>query len=663
MTVRIPIISTFNAKGIKDATKQFNKLGHSVNGALKIAAVEEFARRSIKAFAENQKGVALLTNTLKNLGQEFMAVGVVKFIDDLTLATGKTKEELIPAFQGLFIATGSVTKAQEALKLAMDVSAGTTKDLNTVQIALSKAYLGNTTSLTRLGAGLSKTLLKTGDMEKITAQLAATFKGNASIAADTFSGKMDRLKASINDAQEIIGGAMVNSLAKFAGSNGVGGAQKAVKGLGDEIGYIVTGIGDMAAAIKPLLPLLTAVGLAMLAISNPFTAGAIGVALVAGEAAKIKDRNYYAAKKTVSYGGGRGAGGYTTGLGYTRTAMQSPGDRAKIDAGNAKLAKAKKDELALLTAKNKTTKEEAQMKADQAALDKLKAKFDLERIGLNAALNNATDEETKARIRAQIAILDETGKTAQAANDALVKAQADKLANEVYAADVLKYLAVQAMSASTGIIKWLSALEYSRERFGNAGVAPILPSAAPVMPGTAPVMPGTAPVMPGTAPTAPITAPTAPITATSTTAIAAVIAATDAAVAFIESDSIGSIAAIPAIIDAIGSTASDFVDATNATQAAADAIDAQATSVAAIIEALAATIPGETYAAIVDSINSIDIADALATYIGSDKATKDNAVTITINDNTSGLIAVVADAVLTNNRYGNSLVPTGTIAG
>ncbi|NBS75815.1 MAG: hypothetical protein EBS66_20360, partial [Betaproteobacteria bacterium] len=263
-----------------------------------------------------------------------------------------------------------------------------------------------------------------------------------------------------------------------------------------------------------------------------------------------------------------------------------------------------------------------------------------------------------ARIRAQIAILDETGKTAQAANDALVKAQADKLANEVYAADVLKYLAVQAMSASTGIIKWLSALEYSREKFGNTGAAPILPNAAPIMPGTAPVMPGTAPTAPITAPTAPI----APITATSTTAIAAVIAATDAAVAFIESDSIGSIAAIPAIIDAIGSTASDFVDATNATQAAADAIDAQATSVAAIIDALAATIPGETYAAIVDSINSIDITDALATYFGSDKATKDNAVTITINDNTSGLIAVVADAVLTNNRYGNSLVPTGTIA-
>jgi hypothetical protein len=120
-------------------------------------------------------------------------------------------------------------------------------------------------------------------------------------------------------------------------------------------------------------------------------------------------------------------------------------------AAALKLKKAKADELSMLSAKNKLTKEEAQMKKDQAALDKLKEKFDLERIGLNAALNQATDEETKARIRAQIAILDETGKTAQAANDALVKAQKEKLDQEIKAADALKYLAISAGSAATAL--------------------------------------------------------------------------------------------------------------------------------------------------------------------------------------------------------------------
>jgi hypothetical protein len=150
-------------------------------------------------------------------------------------------------------------------------------------------------------------------------------------------------------------------------------------------------------------------------------------------------------------------------------AQQSPGERNAAVAYNKKLAAQKREELATLAAKNKATREEAQMKKDQAALDALKAKFDLERIGLNVALNQATDEETKARIRAQIAILDETGKTAQAANDALVKAQTAKVEAELKAGAALQYLATSAGLASTGIIKWISSLEMTKEKFGNAG--------------------------------------------------------------------------------------------------------------------------------------------------------------------------------------------------
>jgi hypothetical protein len=133
-------------------------------------------------------------------------------------------------------------------------------------------------------------------------------------------------------------------------------------------------------------------------------------------------------------------------------------------AAALKLKKAKADELSMLSAKNKATKEEAQMKKDQAALDALKKKFDLERIGLNVALNQATDEETKARIRAQIAILDETGASAQAANDALVKAQADKLKQELLAASALQYLATSASNAASKLANMQA------PSFGVAGV-------------------------------------------------------------------------------------------------------------------------------------------------------------------------------------------------
>jgi hypothetical protein len=42
----------------------------------------------------------------------------------------------------------------------------------------------------------------------------------------------------------------------------------------------------------------------------------------------------------------------------------------------------------------------------KTAVDQLRDKFDLERIGLTAALNAATDDEIKLRLRAQLAILD-----------------------------------------------------------------------------------------------------------------------------------------------------------------------------------------------------------------------------------------------------------------
>ena len=86
-----------------------------------------------------------------------------------------------------------------------------------------------------------------------------------------------------------------------------------------------------------------------------------------------------------------------------------------------------------LTAKNKATKDELQLKKDQAALDELKKKFDLERIGILAALAQATDEDTKARLRAMLAILDESAKGVKSASENLAKVMADKAIAEALA--------------------------------------------------------------------------------------------------------------------------------------------------------------------------------------------------------------------------------------
>jgi len=214
-------------------------LGKAFVGVFAAREILNFAKASVQAFATNQKQVVLLTNTLKNLGLGFDALNVNSFIDHLALASGRTKEELIPAFQGLVVATGSVSKAQDALKVAMDVSAATGKELSVVQIAMSKGFLGNTTALTRLGAGLDKATLKTGDMNLIMAKLSATFSGSAAVAADTFQGKLDKMNVAITEAKVNIGTGLVDAFTQLAGSGNIDKANEKVTTFSKTIGDLI----------------------------------------------------------------------------------------------------------------------------------------------------------------------------------------------------------------------------------------------------------------------------------------------------------------------------------------------------------------------------------------------------------------------------------------
>lgn len=248
--INVDILSQWKgSQNLKKAESEFATLGSAakkLGGVLGItfAASEiiNFGKASLQAYAANQKALLLLDNTLKNLGQGFASIDVNHFIDSLSLASGKTKEELIPAFQTLFIATKDVGTAQSELKIAMDVAAGTGKDLATVTTALGKGYLGNTTSLTRLGAGLSKATLATKDMKLINAELAKSFSGDATTAANSFQGQMDRLNVTMNEAKVIIGTDLVQAFADLSGNGGIGGGQKAIldfaSALGSTIGFI-----------------------------------------------------------------------------------------------------------------------------------------------------------------------------------------------------------------------------------------------------------------------------------------------------------------------------------------------------------------------------------------------------------------------------------------
>ena len=131
------------------------------------------------------------------------------YISKTSLATGVADDELRPALQRLALSTKDTGQAQELLALALDVSKGSGKDLETVANALGKAQDGNTTSLGRLGLGLSKAELATLSFEQLQTKLSDLFGGAAARNAQTFQGRIDVLKNGFNEAKEAVGTALL----------------------------------------------------------------------------------------------------------------------------------------------------------------------------------------------------------------------------------------------------------------------------------------------------------------------------------------------------------------------------------------------------------------------------------------------------------------------
>jgi hypothetical protein len=171
----------------------------------------------VKAAIEDEAAQQRLANALKNVtdATDVQIAAIEKQILKTSLATGVADDQLRPAYQRLAIATGDLTKSQDLLTLALDISAATGKDVETVSNALGKAYEGNTGSLTRLGVGLSAAEIKTLGLEGAISQLSSTFGGAAATQADTFQGKIARVQVAFDEAKETLGTALLPLIEKF----------------------------------------------------------------------------------------------------------------------------------------------------------------------------------------------------------------------------------------------------------------------------------------------------------------------------------------------------------------------------------------------------------------------------------------------------------------
>jgi hypothetical protein len=228
----------------------------------------EFGVNGVKAFLDDEAAAAKLARTMENLGLAQATGAVEANIDALQRQTGVADDLLRPAFDRLVRSLGNVSDANTNLQLALDISAGTGKNLDAVVQALSRGYDGNTQGLSRLGAGLDKATLKTGDMDLITQKLASTFSGQAAVAANTFQGQLDRVQIAIGELQESFGrGFMSGVVQGFTNSeNAADSLTASIKlleptfyELGKQIGGVVQYIPQFIAGIKLVINGMTVI--------------------------------------------------------------------------------------------------------------------------------------------------------------------------------------------------------------------------------------------------------------------------------------------------------------------------------------------------------------------------------------------------------------------
>ena len=194
----------------------------------------------VKSAIEDEAAQAKLALTLQNVaGATNATVAATEaFILKTSLATGIADDQLRPSLERLVRATGDVTAAQNLQTLAIDVAAGSGKSLEAVSNAIGKAYEGNSASLAKLGVGLSSAELKSMSFQEVTIALSETFAGQATEQAETFAGKMDRLKVAFDEGKETVGSFVLDGITPmvtFFTDNVVPVIQQVASELGDNL--------------------------------------------------------------------------------------------------------------------------------------------------------------------------------------------------------------------------------------------------------------------------------------------------------------------------------------------------------------------------------------------------------------------------------------------
>lgn len=250
-----------NLAGLNKTASSISKGMISALGAIGVGFSLGFIKnefeQAAKAAVEDVKSQQLLAIAMENTGKATAATvkEAEESIKQMQLQTSVADDLLRPAFQKLFIATGNVTDSNRYLQVALDASAATGKDLDSVTQAMAKSLAGSDTALVKLIPSLR-------GVDDPLSQLEKTFAGAAEAAADT--DPYQRMQIIFGELQEQIGMALLPLLNDFsdwlASPEGQAKLQEIVDGFIEIIEQGVELVRWVEDNKDFLLPMVTAIG-------------------------------------------------------------------------------------------------------------------------------------------------------------------------------------------------------------------------------------------------------------------------------------------------------------------------------------------------------------------------------------------------------------------
>jgi len=243
-------------KSVKKLQKNVKNLGKAIGVSFAVSTVVNFGKAAVKAFSDDEKAANRLARAVDNLGIGFANPAISKFISDLEKTSAVADDILRPAFQSLLTTTGSLTKSQELLNNAITISRASGVDLATVADDLAKAYIGSNKGLAKYNTGLTKAEIESKSFSEV---LGVLLKQSAGAAEDYLSStayQMEVLSIAGGNASEIIGGGLVDAFAMIAGGTEASDAAKGIELVATAVANLARAGGAAVSGIPTILKAL-----------------------------------------------------------------------------------------------------------------------------------------------------------------------------------------------------------------------------------------------------------------------------------------------------------------------------------------------------------------------------------------------------------------------